>query len=238
MLPPMRARYYSISSSPLVDPTRCTITYSVINEASYTGHGQFVGVASSYLRSLKSGDSIRVAIKPANKQFRLPLQPEKTPVMMFCAGTGLAPFRGFIQQRAEMIKAGNRTLASAVLFVGRRFSMHDNLYAEEMDSWSEAGAVDVRPAISHDKDDPSACGCAHVQDRMWKDRYVVTEMWQKGAKIYVCGSPDLAKAVTQTAKMIVREGLKEQGEEPVEEEELKKWFLQQKGNRFVTDVFA
>lgn len=197
MFPPMRARYYSISSSPLINATCCTITYSVINKPSHSGDDHFVGVASSYLRCLKPGDPIRVAVKSANKQFRLPLQPDRTPIMMFCAGTGLAPFRGFIQHRAEMIKAGNEALAPAILFAGCR-STSDRLYAEELDAWGNAGAVDVRPAFSQDRDASTACGCAHVQDRMWKDRDAVREMWEKGAKLYVCGNPELAKGVADT----------------------------------------
>lgn len=238
MFPPMRARYYSISSSPLIDATCCTITYSIINKTSHSGHGHVVGVASSYLRSLKPGDPIRVAVKPANKQFRLPLQPDRTPIMMFCAGTGLAPFRGFIQHRAEMIKAGNKALAPAILFVGCR-STSDRLYAEELDAWGSAGAVDVRPAFSQDKDAPPACGCAHVQDRMWRDREAVREMWEMGAKVFVCGNPGLAKGVADAAKRMVRERLEEgEGKDHVEEGKLKEWFTHQKGERFVTDVFA
>ena len=238
MLPPMRARYYSISSSPLASATLCTITYSVINEASHSGHGQFIGVASSYLRSLQAGDSIRVAVKPANKQFRLPLQGDRIPIMMFCAGTGLAPFRGFIQHRVAMMKAGTRSLAPALLFVGCRSSVQDRLYADELDAWSKLGAVDVRVAFSEESDHEDSCGCAHVQDRMWRDREIVGDMWEKGAKIYVCGSPGLAKAIGDTAKDVAREKLKEQGRESIEEDKLREWFVEQKGERFVTDVFA
>ena len=238
LLPPMRTRHYSISSSPLATPTHCTITYSVIEEAAHSGQGNFVGVASSYLKSLRPGDSIQVAVRPTNKQFRLPLQAEKTPIMMFCAGTGLAPFHGFVQQRAELIRAGNGNLAPAILFVGCRSYTRDRLYAEELDAWSKAGAVDVRYAFSQETDHPRAKGCKYVQDRMLKDKNDVVEMWEKGAKIFVCGSPVLAKAVGVTAKAMVREKLMEDGKVAVEEEKLKEWFLHQRGERFVTDVFA
>ena len=135
------------------------------------------------------------------------------------------------------MKAGNRSLAPAILFVGCHSSVEDRLYADELDVWSKLGAVDVRVAFSHEKDHEDSCGCADVQDRMWKDREVVGDMWEKGAKIYVCGSPVLAKAVGDTAKEMVRERLKQQGRENVQEEKLGSWFVEQKGERFVTDVF-
>lgn len=172
---------------------------------------------------------------------------------MFCAGTGIAPFRSFIQHRAEMIKAGpgnsssDKPLAAAMLFVGCRSRTRDRLYAEELDAWSAIGAVDVRYAFSDDRDDASACGCAHVQDRMWMDRDEVREMWERGAKIYVCGSPGLAGGVAETARRMVRETLgggggrgsgSVVGEGGNGEERLREWFERQKAERFVTDVFA
>ena len=233
----MRTRHYSISSSPLTNPGTCSITYSLIDEPSYSGSGQFLGVASSYLTSLQGGESIQVAVRPTNKQFRLPLQADKTPIMMFCAGTGLAPFRGFVQQRAELIIAGNATLAPAILFVGCRSATRDRLYAEELDRWSTAGAVDVRYAFCEDTGDPRAAGCQYVQERMLKDKEDVYAMWERGAKIFVCGSPGLAKAVGAAARQLVRDRMAAKGK-GVEEEKLREWFLHQRGERFVTDVFA
>ena len=158
--------------------------------------------------------------------------------MMCGAGTGLAPFRGFIKHRAEMGKAGREALAPAVLFVDCR-STSDRLYAEELDAWSNSGVVDVRPAFSQDKDDAPACGCAHVQDRMWRDREAVREMWEKGAKVFVCGNPELAKGVADFAERMVRERWEGgEGKDHVQEENLKEWFAHRKGERFVTDVFA
>lgn len=239
MLPPMRLRHYSISSSPLADPSRCTITYSVIDEGSLSGQGQFVGVAGSYLKSLKPGDTLQVAVRGTNKQFRLPLQIERTPVLMICAGTGLAPFRGFVQQRAEQIKAiQSRRLAPAVLFIGCRSSSHDRLYAEELDAWEKEGAVDIKYAFSEQPHHTLAKGCEHVQDRMIKEKNDVFELWDQGAKVFICGSSGMAHAVGQAAKELITERVKALGGADVDEEELKKWFLEHRNERFVTDVFA
>jgi len=136
MLPPMRVRYYSISSSPLANSSVCTITFSVIEGDSSASQNPFIGVAGSYLKSLKAGDSLQVAVRPTNKAFRLPLQGDRISVIMFCAGTGLAPFRGFVQPHAIQMQASpHSTLAPALLFVGCRSSLKDRLYATELDEW-------------------------------------------------------------------------------------------------------
>lgn len=237
MLPPMRLRHYSISSSPLVDPSRCTITYSVIDESSLSGQGQFIGVAGSYLKSLQPGDSIQVAVRATNKNFRLPLQADKTPILMLCAGTGLAPFRGFVEQRAEMLKGDpSRRLAPAVLFVGCRSSTADRLYADEIDTWCKAGAVHVRYAFSQDSDQSE--GCKHVQDRMIKDKDDIFDLWDRGAKVFVCGSSGLAEAVGSAARTLIMGKMNVEGEDDGVEERLRLWFTEMRNERFVTDVFA
>jgi len=201
ILPPIRLRRYSISSSPLVDPSRCTINYSVIDESSLSGQGQSVGVAGSYLKSLKPGESVQVAVCATKKHFRLPLHGDHTPILMICAGTGLAPFRGFVQQRAEQLKADKtRKLAPAVLFIGCRSSSSDRLYGEDLDAWEKEGAVDVRNAFSQQPEHAYARGCKYVQDRMIGDKDDIFELWDRGAKVFICGSSGLVYAVEQAAE--------------------------------------
>lgn len=239
MLPPMRLRHYFISSSPLVDPSKCTITYSVIVESSLSGQGQFIGIAGSYLKSLKPGDSVQVAVRATDRPFRLPLQADHTPMPLFCAGTGLAPFRGFLQQGGEQLK-GNpmRRMTPALLFFGCRSNSADRLYAEELDAWEQEGAVDVRYAFSQQHEHIRANGCKYVQDRMVKDKKDIFELWDQGAKVCICGSSGLAHEVGQAAKTLITERVKQRDGKDVEEEELTKWILEQRNERFVTDVFA
>ena len=237
LLPPMRLRYYSISSSPLVNPTICTITCAVIDGPSLSGAGHFTGVAGSYLKSLQPGNSLQVAVRSTSASFRLPLRVKQTPIVMICAGTGLAPFRGFVQQRAELIKAGHQDLAPALLFLGCRWSDRDRLYAEEMDTWSASGAVDIRYAFSREEDHPKSQGCKYVQDRMLEAKTELHKLWEMGSKIFVCGSPEMAKSVTAMAKRLVTDRLSAEGKQ-VQDEKLEEWFLRQKGDRFVTDIFG
>ncbi|WYZ44923.1 hypothetical protein EsH8_VIII_000239 [Colletotrichum jinshuiense] len=233
MMPPMRVRQYSISSSPMAHPNNVTLTFSVLNEPSLSGQGPYIGVASSYLDSLAEGDTLHVAIRPSHAAFSLPSDAERTPLICVAAGTGLAPFRGFVQERATMLAAG-RTLAPALLFFGCRSPEHDDLYREELDKWEALGAVTVRRAYSRDSDKSE--GCKHVQDRMWHDREELVDLWKQGAKAYVCGSRGVAESAKDTIIKIKVEMEKAKGEE-TDTETVKEWFESQRNIRYVTDVF-
>ena len=229
MLPPMRIRQYSISSSPLSDPTSCTLTYSVLDQESYAGGKRYIGIASNYLSELDKGDRARVAVRKSHEAFHPPLDVQNIPLVMICAGTGLAPFRGFVMERAAQISAG-RTLAPALLFIGCRHPTRDRLYAEELDKWQSLGAVQLRYAFSEDPE--SSEGCKYVQDLVWKEREEARELWKKGARIFVCGNGKVGDGVREVALRIYEEGTgkgREEGEE---------WFKGIRNERFASDVFA
>ena len=233
LLPPMRVRQYSISSSPLWNPSHVTLTYSVLDAPALSGTGRHVGVASSYLSSLVAGDKLHVSIRPSHASFHLPVDSERTPVICIAAGSGLAPFRGFIQERAAMLGAG-RTLAPALLFFGCRNPAQDDLYRAELDRWEKMGAVEVRRAYSRRPE--ASEGCKHVQHRIWHDRKEVGELWKAGAKVFVCGSRSVGEAVKQTAIKLFIGLAKEDGKE-VSEEEALKLFERVRNERYATDVF-
>ncbi|KAH7349219.1 cytochrome P450 [Pyrenochaeta sp. MPI-SDFR-AT-0127] len=102
MMLPMRVRQYSISSSPMEISNHATVTYSILHEPSFSGQGLYQGVASSYLSSLSEGDTVQIAVHKAHTGFNLPTEPEITPIICVAAGTGIAPFRGFMQERAAI----------------------------------------------------------------------------------------------------------------------------------------
>lgn len=98
MLPPLRVRQYSISSSPLKSPHTCTLTHSVLNTTAKPDPGKrYLGTASTYLSELNPGDHVHVAVRPSHTSFHLPLDAANVPIIMICAGTGIAPFRAFVQ---------------------------------------------------------------------------------------------------------------------------------------------
>ena len=232
MLPPMRIRQYSISSSPLVDPATCTLTYSVFDTEK--GGRRYLGIASNYLAELQKGDLVRVSVRPSHQAFHLPLDIANVPILMICAGSGLAPFRGFVQERAKQIEAG-RTIAAALLFVGCRSPDKDRLYAEEFAHWESIGAVKVYYAFS--KDASASKGCKYVADRLWAEREEARALWDAGAKIFVCGSGAVGDGVRETIIKISLEGMKLRGDEKTEEE-VRKWFTGIRNERFASDVFA
>ena len=193
-----------------------------------------MGVTSSYLSMLEKGERIHVVVKPSHQAFHPPLDIANVPLLMVCAGTGLAPFRGFIQERAQQIEAG-RQLAPTLLFVGCRYHDRDRLYAEEFDEWERLGAVDVRYAFSCEPE--RSQGCKYVQERLWSDRRDVVALFDRGAKAYVCGSSVVGEAVKTVSKKIYMDAAQDRGR-PKTEEETETWFREIRNERYASDVFA
>ncbi|OAP57125.1 hypothetical protein AYL99_07862 [Fonsecaea erecta] len=239
LLPPLNVRQYSISSSPLSNPNVCSISYGVIDTRALSDANQrFEGVTGTYLCGLKAGDSIQVSIRPTvKKTFRLPVDPEKTPLLMFAAGTGVAPFRGFLQARAiQMESNSERKLAPAVLFLGCRSQTKDRLYAEELDSWAEKGVVNIRYAFSREKE--ASLGCAYVPERMVREAEEIVTLWRSGARAYICGTRKFSEGIRDAAKKIavmVRDG--EHGRTEAELKELEQRFREAMQTRVASDVF-
>lgn len=155
-LPKLQHRFYSISSSPLVQPTTISITVAVKSEA-VPGRIEpepFCGVASNFLLALhrsrvgkyspQQGESKsaydvagprhryageRLPVNIRHSSFKLPTNPLR-PVIMIGPGTGVAPFRGFVQERAKMASKGE-TVGDMLLFFGCRRSNEDFLYEQE-----------------------------------------------------------------------------------------------------------
>ena len=234
MLPQLRLRRYSISSSPLAEPGSCTLTFAVIDEESLQGDGKrFLGVASTFLSRLHAGDRIHVCVAPSHHSFHLPLAIAETPLIMVCAGTGIAPFRGFVQERAIQIAAG-RTLAPALLFFGCQKRGQGDLHRDELEAWAAEGAVDVRYAYSRDEE--SSEGAKYVQDRVWADRGDVMPFFHQGANVFICGSGRVADGMKSASVRMYLQANEERGEMK-SEREAEGWFHSLRNERFMADVF-
>jgi cytochrome P450/NADPH-cytochrome P450 reductase len=235
MLQPLAARQYSISSSalhPSNNPANeeyadiLSITYDVFEEPAMSGHGIFRGVASTYLDSRRPGDRVACSTRSTNVGFRLPKDSE-TPVIMIAAGTGIAPMRAFIQERAAIMEAGARKLGPAILFFGCRHEDKDFIYKDELAKWEKEGIVEVKTAFSRMSDKP-----VYVQDVIWETREKAREMFRAGGKIFLCGSAKLGKSTADVCKKIYREG------HGCTEEEAAEWLDRQKEDRYVSDVYG
>src|SRR5258705_199761 len=128
MLSLLAPRYYSISSSPSGDPSRCSVTVGVVEGAASSGRGVYKGICSNYLAGRRAGETIHATIRETKAGFRLP-DDAAVPVIMIGPGTGLAPFRGFLQERAHR-KAQGAKLGPAMLFFGCRHPEQDFLYVK------------------------------------------------------------------------------------------------------------
>ena len=193
MLPPLRPRYYSISSSPLQDERRCSVTVAVVDGPARSGRGSFQGVCSSYLLRQPEGGQIHAFVKDTKSAFRLPADPA-TPIIMIGPGTGLAPFRGFLQERAARRAAG-RTVGPALLFFGCRHPRQDFIYEDELRGFAEQGVARLFACFSRLADEQKT----YVQDQVLRQRAEVWQLLQAGAVVYVCGdasrmAPDVRRA--------------------------------------------
>ncbi|RYO83950.1 hypothetical protein DL766_000991 [Monosporascus sp. MC13-8B] len=236
LLPPMRIRQYSISSSPLANPSAATITFSVLFEEARSGNGTYHGVASNYLASLQPEDPIYVSVRPCRADFHLPADAEDTPLILIAAGTGIAPFRGFIQERVLMVAKlhGQNKLAPALLYHGCREVGKDDLYTDELTKWEEMGSVTVRRAYS--RASPKESANKYVQDAVWADREELRGLWKKGARIYICGSRAVSRELTKVAVQMRMEAAKKKGK-LIDEAEAREWWDELRNVRHYTDVF-
>jgi len=229
MLPPTKARQYSISSSPLWDANRCTLTVAVVDAPAISGQGRYQGMASSYLANCSPGTKVAVVVRPSNEHFHPPADPQ-TPMVMVCAGTGLAPFRGFLQDRAVQAANGQK-VGPALLFFGCDHPDVDHIYKDELAGWEAAGVVSVRPAYFKAPQGE----VTFVQHRVWQDRADIADLFRKGANVYVCGDGKrMAPAVRDTFIRIYREAV------GVTAETAEAWFdkVERDTGRYVSDVFA
>lgn len=188
----LQPRLYSISSSPRPNPKQVTLTVGLVK---YESQGRWKnGVASHFLgvRSLP-GDEVRVFVQPSPK-FRLPPDPH-TPVIMVGPGTGIAPFRAFLQERAALNVKG-----PAWLFFGNQHFEYDFLYRDELSNWLDQGYLSrLDLAFSRDQAEK-----LYVQHKMLDNAGELWQWLQQGAQFYVCGDAKrMAQDVDQALQAIV-----------------------------------
>jgi cytochrome P450/NADPH-cytochrome P450 reductase len=235
LLPSLRRRTYTISSSPSWNSSRATLTLSVLDEPATTpGSERYLGVASNHLAGLTPGDLIHVATRPVKGIFQMPADLSKAPTIMIAAGAGLAPFRGFIQERAYQQQNGVQ-LAPAALFFGCR-SSHDDLYRSELDAFESSGVIRVFRAYSReDVGSKPNTRKGYVQDSLQAEKDAFVQLWNAGAKVYVCGSVKMASQVKDLVANLVytAEPMDSQKEFTPQE-----WFKRFEKTRYAAEIFT
>lgn len=227
MLPQLAPRYYSISSSPNGTPGRASITVGVVDAPARSGKGTYKGSCSNHLAFQPVGSSVHAAIRETKAGFRLPDDPA-VPVVMVGPGTGLAPFRAFLQERALQKQAG-KVLGPALLFFGCRHPDQDFIYRDELEKFAADGVCDLFVAFSrHDAEK------TYVQDLVRRERGKVWKLIEGGAKIFVCGDgsrmePDVKRELTRVYSE----------EKDVDAASAEAWMERMTAeNRYVLDVWA
>lgn len=170
-LRPLQFRDYSIASSPLAHPDRVHLTVATVRY--HRGDRFRAGVASAHLAD--RAQQVCVHLQP-NNNFRLPAA--DVPIIMVGPGTGIAPFRAFLQERQA-----TRATGKSWLFFGHRRRASDFLYEEELQGYLDTGVLD-RLDLAFSRDDNHR---TYVQHKM-VDRAEDLFAWlQDGAHLYVCG---------------------------------------------------
>ncbi|MFF4052303.1 cytochrome P450 [Streptomyces chartreusis] len=194
LLTPLRPRHYSISSSPAVDPGHADLMISLLQAPARSGKGIHRGTGSGYLTDVRPGDTVYARIQPCRDVFRIETG---APVVMVAAGTGLAPFRGAVADRAAALAAGAE-LGPALCYFGCDAPDADFLHADELSAAESAGAVSLRPAFS--------TAGTFVQHRIAAEADDVWELLGAGARVYVCGDgARMAPGVREAFRTLYRD---------------------------------
>ena len=192
MLRKLPPREYSIASSYQAAPDEVHITVGAVR---YQAHGRDrSGVCSIQLAErIEPGDTVPIYLKH-NPNFKFP-KDEETPVIMIGPGTGVAPFRSYMQEREELELEGNTWL-----FFGNQHFRTDFLYQTEWQSWLEDGYLErMDVAFSRDTDDK-----VYVQHKIKENPKLFNEWLERGASIYVCGDEKyMAKDVHEAIKQVI-----------------------------------
>jgi sulfite reductase (NADPH) flavoprotein alpha-component len=220
-LDPLPPRVYSISSSPKSNPGRVSLTVDAVR---YEIDRRIrLGVCSTFLGGrVAPGDKVRVYVQKA-QHFALPDDPKK-PIIMIGPGTGIAPFRAFLQER-QATKAPGRNW----LFFGHRRSDYDFFYEEELVAMRSAGLL-TRLTLAWSRDGNEK---TYVQHRM---REVAEDLWSwldNGAHVYVCGD---ALRMAKDVESVLTEIVAQQGRRTPAE--AARFIAELKANaRYQTDVY-
>ena len=217
----LQPRLYSLASSTSMFPGEAHLTVGMINY--HKNRRQRKGTCTSYIGERIGRDTRLKVFIDQNERFKLPADPEKD-IIMIGPGTGVAPFRAFMQEREMQGKKGKNWL-----FFGDRNFTTDFLYQTEWQQWHKRGLLDrIDLAFSRDQKEK-----VYVQHKMQQHSHSLYKWIEEGANLYVCGdrqymAPDVQMALTS---IIEREGGLSQEKAAEYVKTLKKQ------NRYIEDVY-
>lgn len=194
LLRPLQHRAYSISSSSKAHPDQVHLTVASVRY--HSGGRNRGGVCSTYLAErVRRGEKPAIFISP-NKSFRVPAN-NSAPLIMVGPGTGIAPFRAFLQERQATGAQGKNWL-----FFGDQHQEHDFIYQDELLAWRDNGLL-TRLDLAFSRDQEKKI---YVQSRMLEQGAELYAWLQEGAYFYVCGDASRkAKDVDNALYEVVRQ---------------------------------
>jgi sulfite reductase (NADPH) flavoprotein alpha-component len=194
---PMKRREYSIASSQHVTPNSVSLCIVTVNWVDPKGRDRF-GQATRYLNGLKVGSHVTVSVKPSVMK----LPPKTTaPIIMAGLGTGLAPFRAFVQERAYQKQRGE-DIGEVLLYMGSRHQREEYLYGEEWEAYQDAGIITLL-GRAFSRDQPQKI---YIQDRMRESLADIRRAYlQKEGSFYLCGPtwpvPDVTEVLQEAIEV-------------------------------------
>ena len=202
LLKPLQHRAYSISSSGKMYPDNVHLTVASVR---YNAHNRdHKGVCSTYMADLVNNDTdVKIFFSP-NKSFRVP-EDDSLPIIMVGPGTGIAPFRAFLQEREFRQASGKNWL----LF-GDRNAATDYIYRDEIEAMQERGVLNrLDLAFSRDQEEK-----IYVQDRMREQGAQLFDWLEQGGSFYVCGD---ATYMAKDVDIALHDIIAEQGHKTAEQ---------------------
>jgi len=193
---PMKRREYSIASSQHVTPNSVALLIVAVNWVDPKGRDRF-GQATRYLNGLKVGTPVTVSVKPSVMKL-----PTKTtaPIIMAGLGTGLAPFRAFVQERAYQKQQGHE-IGEVLLYMGSRHQREEYLYGEEWEAYQDAGIITLL-GRAFSRDQPQKI---YIQDRMRQTLGDIRKAYLRDeGSFYLCGPtwpvPDVTEVLQEAVE--------------------------------------
>lgn len=210
---PMKRREYSIASSQKVTPNSVSLLIVTVNWVDPQGRDRF-GQATRYLDQLPVGARVTVSVKPSVMK----LPPKTTqPIIMAGLGTGLAPFRAFVQERAWQ-RAQGLPIGDVFLYMGARHQREEYLYGEEWEAYQDAGIITLL-GRAFSRDQPQKI---YIQDRMRESLAEIRRAYLRDdGAFYLCGPtwpvPDVTAVLEEAVEVEARaEGKKKDGPKEIE----------------------
>lgn len=223
---PMKRREYSIASCQKVTPNSVALMIVTVGWVDPNGRDRF-GQATRYLHSLRPGTSVTVSVKPSVMK----LPPNSTqPIIMAGLGTGLAPFRAFVQHRA-LEKAKGIEIGPVLLYMGSRHQREEYCYGEEWEAYRDAGVITLL-GRAFSRDQPQKI---YIQDRMRETlNDIMDALVQKDGAFYLCGPTWPVPDVTNVLEEAIAVHSKKAGKKVDTRKEIEK--LKDAG-RYVLEVY-